>query len=41
MLKYTTVMPRVYVEPTVISHLVARPSDDETLANWQRASRQL
>lgn len=41
MLKYVTIKPRVYIEPTVVSHLVARPSDDETLASWQRASRQL
>lgn len=41
MIKYKSIKPRVYVEPTVISHLVARPSDDKTLANWQRASRQL
>lgn len=41
MLKYVTIKPRVYIEPTVISHLVARPSDDVILASWQRASRQL
>ena len=41
MLKYTTIKSRVYLEPTVISHLVARPSGEKTLANWQRASRQL
>ena len=41
MLKYATIKPRVYLEPTVISHLVARPSNDITLDNWQRASRQL
>ncbi|MYF54486.1 type II toxin-antitoxin system VapC family toxin, partial [Candidatus Poribacteria bacterium] len=41
MLEYNSIKPRVYIEPTVISHLVARPSDDETLANWQKASRQL
>lgn len=41
MLKYTTIKPRVYIEPTVISHLVARPSDDAILASWQRASQQL
>ena len=41
MLKYTTVEPRVYIEPTVISHLVARPSNDPVLASWQRASRRL
>ena len=41
MLKYATVKPRVYLEPTVISHLVARPSDDAILASWQKASQQL
>ena len=41
MLKYVTIKPRVYIEPTVISHLVARPSDDAILASWQRASRRL
>ena len=41
MLKYGTIKPRVYLEPTVISHLVARPSDDAILASWQRASQQL
>ena len=41
MLKYTTIKPRVYLEPTVISHLVARPSNDPILASWQRASQQL
>ena len=41
MLKYTIIKPRVYIEPTVVSHLVARPSNDAILASWQRASRQL
>jgi len=41
MLQYIAVKPRVYVEATVLSHLVARPSGDEILATWQRASRQL
>ena len=41
MLKYITIKPRVYIEPTVISHLVARPSDDAILASWQRVSRRL
>ncbi|MDE0424578.1 MAG: type II toxin-antitoxin system VapC family toxin [Candidatus Poribacteria bacterium] len=41
MLKYVTIKPRVYIEPTVVSHLVARPSNDPILASWQRASRQL
>ena len=41
MLKYETIRSKVYIEPTVVSHLVARPSDDAILASWQRASRQL
>ena len=45
MVNYVTKKPRVYIEagavPTVISHLVARPSNDTTLASWQRASQQL
>ena len=41
MVNYITTKPRVYIEPTVISHLVARPSDDAILASWQRASQQL
>lgn len=41
MVNYVTTKPRVYIEPTVISHLVARPSNDVILASWQRASQQL
>ncbi|RKU28524.1 hypothetical protein C6499_09965 [Candidatus Poribacteria bacterium] len=41
MVNYITTKPRVYIEPTVISHLVARPSNDVILASWQRASRRL
>ena len=41
MVNYITTKPRVYIEPTVISHLVARPSNDVILASWQRASQQL
>lgn len=41
MVNYVTTKPRVYIEPTVISHLVARLSDDAILASWQRASQQL
>ena len=41
MLKYITIKPRVYLEPTVVSHLVARSSDDAILASWQKASRRL
>ena len=41
MVKYVTIKPRVYIEPTVVSHLVAQPSNNAILASWQRASRQL
>lgn len=41
MLKYTTIKPRVYIESTVVSYLVARPSNNPILAARQRASQQL
>ena len=41
MLKYTTIKPSVYIEPTVVSYLVARPSSNPILAARQRASQQL
>ncbi len=41
MLKYVTIKPRVYIEPTVVSYLVARLSNNPILAARQRASRQL
>ena len=41
MLKYTAIKPRVYIEPTVVSYLVARPSNNPILAARQEASRQL
>ena len=41
MLKYVTIKLRVYIEPTVVSHLVARPSNDPILASWQQASLRL
>ena len=41
MLKYITIKPRVYIEPTVVSYLAARLSKNPVLAARQRASRQL
>lgn len=41
MLKYTTIKSSVYIESTVVSYLVARPSNNPILAGRQRASRQL
>lgn len=41
MLRYVTIKPRVYIEPTVVSYLVARPSNNPILASRQGASRQL
>ena len=41
MLRYVTIKPRVYIESTVISYLVARPSNNPVLAARQEASRQL
>ena len=41
MLKYTTIKPRVYIESTVVSYLVARPSSNLILAARQKASQQL
>ena len=41
MLKYQEIKPKVYIETTVVSYLVARPSADATLDARQRATRQL
>ena len=41
MLHYIAKKLIVYIEPTVISYLVAKPTADITLASWQRATRQL
>ena len=41
MLHYLAKKSIVYIEPTVVSHLVARPSADVKLASWQRATRRL
>ena len=41
MIQYNTTRPKVYIETTVVSYLVARPSHDGTLAARQRASQQL
>ena len=41
MIHYGKIKPRVYLETTVISYLVGRPSSDPTLASWQQITRQL
>ena len=41
MLQYSKIKPRVYVETTVVSYLIARPSSDPIVASRQRATRQL
>lgn len=41
MIQYNTLKPKVYVETTVVSYLVARPSHDVTLAARQQATQQL
>lgn len=41
MIQYNTIKPKVYVETTVVSYLVARPSHDVTLADRQQATQQL
>lgn len=41
MLQYSAIKPRLYIETTVVSYLVARPSNDATLAYRQQISQQL
>ena len=41
MVFYTKLRPKVYIETTVVSYLVARQSPDATVASWQQATRQL
>ncbi len=41
MLKYSAIKPRVYIESTVVSYLVARLSNNPIVASRQRASQQL
>ena len=41
MINYQNIKPRVYIESTVVSYLVARPSSNPILASRQKASRQL
>ncbi len=40
MIQYSAIIPKVYVETTVISYLVARPSNDASLIR-QKITRQL
>ncbi|MDE0635729.1 MAG: type II toxin-antitoxin system VapC family toxin [Candidatus Poribacteria bacterium] len=41
MIHYATIKPKVYIETTVISYLVARPSSNLTVTARQQASQQL
>lgn len=41
MIHYATIKPKVYIETTVISYLVARPSNNLTVTARQQASQQL
>lgn len=41
MIKYENIKPKVYIETTVVSYLVARPSEDTTLGTRQQVTRQL
>lgn len=41
MLKYTAIKPSIYIESTVVSYLVAKPSNNPILASRQRASQRL
>ena len=41
MIQYNTTKPKAYIETTVVSYLVARPSRDVTLVARQQATQQL
>ena len=41
MIHYTVERPKVYIETTVVSYLVARPSNNVTISERQQATRRL